>query len=466
MAGTVHSAFVKNTSGTNLTPECALYDSTKETVIKAQGQTYWAFSSAPEQCYILYNDKYYYIESQSTWIVFDGESLYVNIDSLTPEGSDDSPSLGKIYLGDVLISSPPTGSIEITENGSVDVTEYATAVVNVSGGGGGSATITNAFNGSFLGTSTSSGIVTHQYAVSDGTIEDCWIYSTAASRTNTRGFWANGSDTAARFKTLTGTGTSVSITSGGLLSYNFNRSQSKVNEYPWDTGLCIGATIKLSDGTELFDYFKTYNNYPCLVKGTLITLSNGSTKPVQDITYEDKLLVWDFDKGEQVSAFPLWIAKSAFANEYKLVKLSNGTELKLVGANGKCHRLFNVESGKFVYAVDMVGGHTLDEKGNILKVLSVENVREEVEYYNIITDYHMNLYADRVLTSCRYSNLYPIANMKYVKDERTTIPFDAYSDCKADKRFYDGLRLGEQKIPIEETIKYVQNLKVLENKEI
>ena len=440
MASTTYIYTVKNASSTNLTPACVLYGSDKETVLQSEGQTEWRITntipSALSPCYILYDGEYYKIES-SDWIQAGGTTYYVNIDNQTPDGSGDSPAPSKIYLGDVLIYS--------------------------GGGGGSSATITNAFNGSFLGTSTSSGIVTHQYAVSDGTIEDCWIYSTAASYYSTRGFFNNGSDATARFKTLTGTGTSVSITSSGLLSYNFNRSQSKVNEYPWDTGLCIGVAIKLSNGTELFDYFKTYNNYPCLVKGTLITLSNGSTKPVQDVTYKDKLLVWDFDKGEQASAFPLWIAKSAFANEYKLVKLSNGTELKLVGANGKCHRLFNVERGKFVYAVDMVGEHTLDEKGNILKVLSVENVREEVEYYNIITDYHMNLYANRVLTSCRYSNLYPIANMKYVKDERTTIPFDAYSDCKVDKRFYDGLRLGEQTIAIEETIKYVQNLEVLKN---
>lgn len=470
MASITYIYSVKNTSGTNLTQACVLYDSNKETVLESEGQTQWKITnthpSTLSPCYIYYDGKYYKIES-SDWIEAGGSTYYVNIDNQTPESSGDSSTstFGKIYLGDILISSPPEGSIEITENGNVDVAQYATAVVNVSGGGGGgSATITNAFNGSFLGTSTSHGIVTHQYAVSDGTIEDCWIYSTAYSYSGTRGFTSEESETAALFKTLDGDRTSVSITSSGLLSYNFNRSQSKVNEYPWQIGLCIGVAIKLSNGTVLFDYFKTYNSYQCLVKDTLIALSNGSTKLVQDITYEDKLLVWDFDKGEQASAFPLWIAKSSFADEYKLVKLSNGTELKLVGANGKCHRLFNVENGSFVYAVDMVGEHTVDENGNIVEVLSVENVQKEVEYYNIITRYHINLYANGILTSCRYSNLYPIHNMKYVKDGRLIVPFDTYSDYKIDKKYYDGLRLGEQIIPIGETVKYVQNLEASYNK--
>lgn len=43
-----------------------------------------------------------------------------------------------------------------------------------------------------------------------------------------------------------------------------------------------------------------------------------------------------------------------------------------------------------------------------------ERVDEEVEYYNIITEKHMNLFAEGILTSCRYNNIYPFTDtMKF-----------------------------------------------------
>jgi hypothetical protein len=46
----------------------------------------------------------------------------------------------------------------------------------------------------------------------------------------------------------------------------------------------------------------------------------------------------------------------------------------------------------------------------------IVNLNEtSVDYYNVITDYHINLFANGILTSCRLNNIYPIKNMKFVK---------------------------------------------------
>ena len=46
--------------------------------------------------------------------------------------------------------------------------------------------------------------------------------------------------------------------------------------------------------------------------------------------------------------------------------------------------------------------------------------------------------------------------MKFVKDDRTSIPQEAYG---LEEKYYEGLRLAEQTIDIDATIAYVNRLK-------
>lgn len=180
----------------------------------------------------------------------------------------------------------------------------------------------------------------------------------------------------------------------------------------------------------------------CFVEGTLITLANGSVKPVENINYNDDILVWDFDNGVQSSAKPCWIAKPNVAPCYWEITLSDGTILKLVGANGKAHRLFN-SRGKFVYPQDFENGEqTVKQDGSTPYIVKCEKVYKEVKYYNFATSHALNNYANGVLCGCRFSNVYPIENMKYIKNDRTLATREEYAEIP-DKLFY-GLRLAEQ----------------------
>ena len=190
-----------------------------------------------------------------------------------------------------------------------------------------------------------------------------------------------------------------------------------------------------ADGTAVLEF-------QCFVEGTLITLADGSTKPVEDIDYTDDILVWDFDNGVQSSAKPCWIAKPNIAPCYWEITLSDGTVLKLVGANGKSHRLFN-SRGKFVYPQDFENSEqTVKQDGSTPYIIKCEKIDKEVKYYNFATDRALNNYANGVLCGCRFSNVYPIENMKYVKDDRTLATREEYKEIP-DKLFY-GLRLAEQ----------------------
>lgn len=179
----------------------------------------------------------------------------------------------------------------------------------------------------------------------------------------------------------------------------------------------------------------------CFAQDTLILLADGTTKPVQDIAYDDTLLVWDFDNSCYSSARPLWIKQEQTASYYYCCEFDNGTELKLVGSNGRCHRVFSLDRNMFESATECVGERIMTNNG-VAKLISCERVDEPVEFYNIITDTHLNLYAEGVLTSCRLNNLYLIKDMKFVKEDREVLPLEAYDGI--DENFYRGLRLAEQ----------------------
>jgi hypothetical protein len=202
---------------------------------------------------------------------------------------------------------------------------------------------------------------------------------------------------------------------------------------------------------------------PCLVRGTMITMADMSRVAVENITYNDDILVWDFDLGEFASAKPVWIKKTQTAVVSCLLTFSDHSELRIVGDSPKAHRIFNKEAGKFTYGSmpeTPIGTTTFNDQGEEITLISKEWIVGEVEFYNVMTDYHMNLFANSILTSMRYNNVYPITDMKFVKDSRTLRTADDYPNVE--ERLYKGFRLAEQTQSVEEIETHIQWLLTLE----
>lgn len=180
--------------------------------------------------------------------------------------------------------------------------------------------------------------------------------------------------------------------------------------------------------------------WPCFLTDTPITLADYSTKVVQDITYNDNLLVWDFDNGYYTSAKPLWIKKKETASYYYQLKFNDNTKLNVVGSGGYAHRVFSLDTNSFEYA-NLCVGHRIQTSEGIKTLISCEIIHKEVEFYNIITNYHMNCYANTILTSTGLNNIYPIKNMQFIKNDREIIAPEKFS---CNNKYYTGLRLGEQ----------------------
>lgn len=213
-----------------------------------------------------------------------------------------------------------------------------------------------------------------------------------------------------------------------------------VCEDPWDITTGGGVTYEGSGLFKVVDNGSISVDYPCMIEGTQITLADGSTKAVENITYDDELLVWNFYDGKFDTAKPSWIKIEQIAPEYNLVKFSNGAEVGFVGPGGDIgyHRVFNKEAKAFTHTgvVDTPNGTTtFAQDGSYPTVVSQEVIEKPVKYYNVITDKHYNLFANGILTSCRLSNEYMIENMRYVGERLITDEqIKAYFDKIEDKR--------------------------------
>jgi hypothetical protein len=200
---------------------------------------------------------------------------------------------------------------------------------------------------------------------------------------------------------------------------------------------------------------------PCYVRGTMITMADMSRVAVENITYHDDILVWDFDLGEFASAKPVWIKKTQTTVVSCLLTFSDDSELRIVGPT--THRIFNKEAGKFTYGSmpeTPIGTTTFNDQGEEITLISKEWIVGEVEFYNVITDYHVNLFANSILTSCRFNNIYPILDMKFVKDSRILRTRDEFENIP--DRFFYGLRLAEQTYELDMIEWYVTRLLTLE----
>lgn len=238
---------------------------------------------------------------------------------------------------------------------------------------------------------------------------------------------------------------SVTITMGGntLISgtdYTYSSSSGviTINKIISDVTITAGATSV------------------CLIKGTKITLSNGKTKNIEDITYNDLLLVWNYETGSYTYEYPIWIEKGKTTTSYQKTTFSDGNVLKTVGNHG----VFSKDINQFVTVNDQnnfkIGTRIakIDEnnKINYVKVVNIEIVYEEVEYYHVVSTRYYNIFANNILTTdgtVLLSNLYEFDdNIKWVNRDYSQLDLYSYSLFSDIMPYYlfKGLRVEEGKV--------------------
>lgn len=181
----------------------------------------------------------------------------------------------------------------------------------------------------------------------------------------------------------------------------------------------------------------------CLDGDTLIEVYDKKKKKkvkkkLKDITYDDLVLAWNFDKGEYVYAKVFWIMKPTLADSSILLKFDNETELKVV----KDHRIFDYDNNTFVSCLKAKKGlRTITSDGTIVTLVSKRIIKEDIYAYNLITEKHINVFAGGILTSQGSNNIYNFKNMKFDKVKREQFTDDELKEIP--KEYIEALRLDE-----------------------
>lgn len=208
---------------------------------------------------------------------------------------------------------------------------------------------------------------------------------------------------------------------------------------PYSYGTIDSYTLSVKcDGFDFDIIGNIQLNYwaQCFTKHTRILLGDHTWKTADQLTVDDIVVCWDFDRGEMTSSPLLWLMKRQLTNQYHKIITNTGRVFENVGN----HRLFSLTTNRFERALELLN-HDVWTIDGVETIVSIEQCNQSIDYYNAISANHMNLITDGFLSSCGFNNLYPINDMKYIKQPRPKRPIEMYGDIP--QSWYTCLRLDE-----------------------
>ena len=151
---------------------------------------------------------------------------------------------------------------------------------------------------------------------------------------------------------------------------------------------CTQLTTSQAVGTYYFrmpaEPITVGTNGSCLAAGTMITLADGSSKAVEDVTAGDRLLVWDLETGSCSEAAVIF-NKSMPKIQQKLIHVcfSDGTDVTVAWDHG----FFDVDLGRYIYinngSLDKYTGHRffklVDKESNAWETVTLERTWTELK---------------------------------------------------------------------------------------
>ncbi len=165
-----------------------------------------------------------------------------------------------------------------------------------------------------------------------------------------------------------------------------------------------------NDGTTYYYYIRydfgamTYESGGCFAPGTMITLADGSRKPIEKITYDDRIMSYNFFTGKtEGKDIALLVNHGEDYYDVLNLKFSDGTVLRLIADHG----VFDYTLNRYIYLTQenftQYAGDKFvkfSDKGKIKKVKLVDayTTKEYTVAYSITSSQNSNAFAQNMLT--------------------------------------------------------------------
>lgn len=167
-----------------------------------------------------------------------------------------------------------------------------------------------------------------------------------------------------------------------------------------------GVTRSLSFGEEVTlsgDSKLRLIEADCLLKGTLISMADGTLKEISAVMVGDKVLSINPETGEQEEDEVTYSdgTEKKYNDNYDLWEFSNNYEVRTTHH----HRFYNVERQAFVYLDEFnIGEHTITTNGEQVELQKHTNMTKEVHHFTIATKNWNIYFANGMLCGNRLSS--------------------------------------------------------------
>ncbi len=187
------------------------------------------------------------------------------------------------------------------------------------------------------------------------------------------------------------------VTMGGeTKTYSYNNNQIKITNP-------ITGNIEITASAS------------CLVEGTMILLANNKYKRIEDIEYTDLLKVYDHINGGVTESYPIWIEEERNSDYYREITFNDETSIKIVNS----HYIFDVDKKIYIDAGDdeqcKIGTRVYkwnNDELEIVTIVNIEDKKERVKTYNIVSTYYYNIIANDIITTDPTSSISNIYGFK------------------------------------------------------